>query len=89
MRLHNVLVSVQLLGPRKIAVAALSFVRPGTLPSMGNPLFTHRDDSCTAALRRSRQFRIVSRIFAKLYIRPTNYRDCLIKSVPSANCIDL
>jgi len=56
---------------------------------MGNPLFTHRDDLCAAALRRSRQFRIVSRIFTKLYVRRTNYRDCLIKSVPSVNCIDL
>lgn len=33
MRLHDVLVSVQLLGPLKIAVAALSFVRLNWYPA--------------------------------------------------------
>jgi len=63
--------------------------RPGTLPSTGNLLFTHRGDSCTAALRRSPQFRIVSRTSAKLYVRPANYRDCLIKYTPSVSSNDL
>lgn len=63
--------------------------RPGTLPSTGNLLFTHRGDSCTAALRRSPQFRIVSRTSAKLYVRPANYRDCLIKYTPSVSSTDL